>query len=810
MSGTDDQAPLPRTALTSRRAAGSASLSRSLRPLRLAWGCLGLLGLLSAAATVRGQANPPAGLKTNEVEVQIGFVMSSKTRSGGLNNVSEGVQSVLAADSSMKVTGRFAGKVSTPAPGKRTLLLTRRLPGELAGSFTEHYLDETIGDDGEGGFKPDAHTVRREEWSNSGVDLEPGVDFVLDLDLDSSTWTFYSLPDAVDAWVREVVRGYHYTGSYFGPEDGEWIWKILPPRSPTGLDTASSYLSTHWFKVQVPLALQRTGDTYSGDSGVWSVPVGEVYSAAWSLWWKVLDAAPEVELRVSSPKLREWRPDAVRDPQGGNARLRGTPLDLTAEVVSPSGANVSALRIRKLRWWLEGTSRLPGVAMNWPYGSNDTSPDLEIGHARATAEGQNLELTELTTLRKKIQIVPYDWGGWSTLRVEAELDDGRKLQGKLKGQSGDETAIRLPAREENSKVSSHWKQKLGVADMADDADEDFIPAGGPDGDGFTLFEEYRGFYGWLPDSKQADPQHLSTNPMGKTVFIYDRIDDDHTRKGISLFRTASLAHVFLVKPGSGLLDESRVMNRNPGDAPSKGPQHAIGIRRDSGWGPKSPGSPGAADVSVPTLEAIRRLHPTVARADLYDRAIAQHLLTVCRVGRPGTGDKMVTLTVSRGEDGGPVVEADGVRVTLRDEATGHDLGEDWLREVEREATIARARARAAYRGTPLAARMEREADKAAREIHATKTRYVAVRGGEHSGPLGNIMRGAFAWAYRIEGTDTIVVLPQPSGEKLGYQLTTTSVGDGYNDPNWDRPRTRYSSSQRPPSRSQFNVSDHTP
>jgi len=108
--------------------------------------------------------------------------------------------------------------------------------------------------------------------------------------------------------------------------------------------------------------------------------------------------------------------------------------------------------------------------------------------------------------------------------------------------------------------------------------------------------------------------------------------------------------------------------------------------------------------------------------------------------------------------------------------------------------------------------MERDADKAAREVHAAKTRYVAVRGGEHSGPLGNIMRSAFAEAYRIENTDTIVVLPKPSGEKIGYQLTTTSEGDGYNapKPSTEWPPTRYGSSPNPPSRSQFNVSDRTP
>lgn len=780
-------------------------LSVSLLPPRPALRCLGLFGLLAAMAVVQVQSNPGPALRTNEVEVQITFTMGSTIRSGGIDSVSEGVQEVYTADCLMKVTGRFAAQIHTPSLGKRTIFLTRRLPGELVGSFTEHRLNEIIGEVSEGGFQPDAHFVRREEWKNAGVDVSPG-DFELNLDLDASTWTSHNLFDAVDGWIRDVLRGHQYVGSKFGPNtsDGKWSWQILPPFPAQGLDTARTLLGLDWFKIPTSWELEPSGTGYSGKART-THPLGKEYEATLVLSWEVLAAPPELELRVTSPNLREWRPKG--DPKGKNPRLGGPPLDLTAEVVSPSGANLSTVRIRKMRWWLEDTSRLPGVAMNWPYGSGDTSPDLEIGHPRATAENQSLELTDVTTLRKTIPIVPYDFGGWSTLRVEAELDDGRKLQGKLKGQSGDETAIRLPAREENSKVSSHWKQKLGVAGMADDADEDFIPAGGPDGDGFTLFEEYRGFFGWQLGSKQAE--HLSTNPQGKTVFIYDRIDDKHTKKGVSLFRTASLAHVYLVKPE--FLDDSRLMNRNLGNGPTKGPQHALGIRRGADWGPKSPGSPGAAEVAVPPLEEIERLHPALAREDLYDRAIAMHLLTACRVGRPGSGDKLVTLTISRGEDGGPVVMEGGVRVTLRDEATGHDLGEDWLKALEHAAAVNRERARVAYRGTPLAQKMEEDADKNTREISGRTNLYVAVRGGEHSGPLGNIMRNAHAQAYRIEGaTDTIVVLPKPSGEQIGYQLTTTSEGDGYNAPTWDRPRTRYGSSSRPPSRSQFNVSDRTP
>jgi hypothetical protein len=703
--------------------------------------------------------------------------------------------------------------------------------GALTGHLTESHQVAIRGIYGEGGLSEYTEDLA-ESWKAPHVDFPrfPGV-CEIRIYLDQRTWWAPELADAFDGFIPLLHENETYEASWVkraGTEGFQGGFSYNKHEPPPGLYGDSpirlSQLGAPMFELHeilyspVPLGIPfnpaplSSMDKREGEADLLFGSVEGHFDAKQNgkttarISWRLIRELPEIELRVTAPDLERWRPQGDRLPPV-EGRLPGPGLLITAEVVDPARAEPPRVRIRRLRWWLEDTSRLPGVCMNWPYGSTDTSPDLEIDHDLATDERQRLELTNLTTLRKTIRVVPFDWGGTTTLRVEAELDDGRKLQGRLKGQSGDETAIRIPARDENSRIASYLKRKWGAANPADDEDGDFFPLAGPDGDGFTAFEEYRGFY--VHDPQKGDtPVHVSSHPQSKTVFVYDRIDDTHTRNGISLFRSASGACVFLVKPGQRLLDDSRVMNRNRGDAPTRGDQHAIGIRRSSGWSSAAPGGPGTAEVAVPPFAEIVRLHRSKASARLYERAIAQRLFMACHVPRPGDGDRMMTLTVSRGADGGPVVKTDdGEPVSLRDERTGHDLGEDWLRKVEQHAKSVAA----VVRGTAGAtAESAEKAGRAAAEVLATRTYFVAVRGGQHSGPLGNIMRSAYADAYFVEETNTIVVLSTPPVEQLGSELSKTSEGDGYNAPDYKQPRPRYGSSPNPPARSQFSVSDHLP
>jgi hypothetical protein len=284
---------------------------------------------------------------------------------------------------------------------------------------------------------------------------------------------------------------------------------------------------------------------------------------------------------------------------------------------------------------------------------------------------------------------------------------------------------------------------------------------------------------------------MSTNPNGKSVFIHDRIDDPHTRKAINRFTAASRAYVFLIKPGFRVMDESRVLNANPGAGPTKGPQHAIGLRRGATWLPSTPGSPGGSEVQIPGLDPANRLIPNLARVDLYQRAIAAQMFMACRVPRPGSGDRYATLTLSRAPDGSPLVRDErGKTVQLRDELSDADLAEAWVRQAEWSGTVLQVRSGL----EPWAG--------------FTRGLKVAVRGGEHSGPLENIMRSADAEAYSLDGGSRLVILSPIMPEQLGYSLPTTSKGDGYN--NTDLPRHRYGDSQQPAPRAVFSVNDHAP
>lgn len=714
------------------------------------------------------------------------------------------------------ISGVLEVKTVASGDGKVTYSVLGVSNEPLSGSLIEDHTMRHDGMFGEDGLQKDTHTSVEETWRAPGVELR-SMSTVAEvvIDLDAHTWSAPELADVFDSWISIFQEREEYEGRWEDENDKEKHTVISsdknqpPPQcmggnSPLRLSGTSAGTLGLREKLERPQRLSAmpkakgAPDTLSA-TVEGELDIGEGSKIRGLISWAIMRDLPELELRVTSPGLKVWVPTGDRFP-GVNDRLPGRPLEVTAEVVSPSGASLDSIRIRRMRWWLEETSRLPGVCMNWPYASQDTSPDLEIDHAKATDERQRLELTDLTTLRKTIKVVPYDFGGWSTLRVEAELDDGRTLQGKIEGQEGgDPAAIRLPARAVGSKVADFWKRLMIAGGKADDADDDDLPAGRTRGDGFTLFEEYRGFY--------IGENHQTGTPLIKDVFVYDRVRDDQTRAAIRLFNAATSASVHEIAPGKDELDDSRVVNRNRGDGPTRGAQHAVGLRRgNQSWRPEtSARRPGQDWVNVtPPLRFLTHTPRLLLHGELYARAIAQAMFRACGVPRPGFGDRLVHLTVSRGPDGAPVVMASGLgRVTVRDEVSGHDLGEEWLATMEKQADVVRAR----LRGVAGA----EEAAEAAAKAVANRKYFVALRGGQHSGPVGNIMRDAFADAYLIKETNTICVLSPSIPEKVGYELTETSKGDSYNATSGaagPAPRTRYGDSAMPAANPAFTPNDH--
>ena len=176
------------------------------------------------------------------------------------------------------------------------------------------------------------------------------------------------------------------------------------------------------------------------------------------------------------------------------------------------------MKAKKFRFELIEVSREPGISMNMPppglagQGIDlkfDEQPPMQILNGGLIAETAGPESTEASAT-----ITSYDWGGYGTLKVTAELTDGRLLRGYLDGDPS-MTDIKLPKRVSGSRIADIWKQQPGAGNLPDASDDENDPVGdGHPGDGLTLYEEYRGFH--------ENKTHIEGNPAKKDYFLVDQ------------------------------------------------------------------------------------------------------------------------------------------------------------------------------------------------------------------------------------------------------------------------------------------------
>lgn len=353
----------------------------------------------------------------------------------------------------------------------------------------------------------------------------------------------------------------------------------------------------------------------------------------------------EDDLRLeidNTEQYQRWRPTATLSGDAGER------LSLRAAVVSTTGQTPN-VQVDQFIWQLADTSQEPGVAMNYPAESQDVRFDMEL-----EAEGEGVVVSETRQrvernirgrgLSDTITVAPYDWGGWSELRVTAVLSDGRRLTGRLKGASQDH--VKLPKRTGTSLIADVWKQEKGVSGP-DSADNETSPMGdGNPGDGLTLYEEYRGFY--------ENGEHIEGNPKKKDYFAVNEAGSTGAG-GLALFQRRS----GLAVHGKLWLDEvsqDLVINHNYSAAPHRVDQHAVLIRVD-------PNLKGAAEAvsrvdrpSTPKdfkhvgLPARMPSRPTASASASYASVtVAHELFHTVNVYHHGESDEAVHW--SRGGDG---------------------------------------------------------------------------------------------------------------------------------------------------------------
>jgi len=296
-----------------------------------------------------------------------------------------------------------------------------------------------------------------------------------------------------------------------------------------------------------------------------------------------------LEVRIDG--YADWRPlGRVDQPGQPGAQLTARAL------VLPEGDAPPPL-VRAIRFELLDVSREPGVCMNWPLAAKDSDPDLRLaveGESPGTLsdEDQRLEVTrpqvdELDRPFALARIDSYDFGARATLKVTAELLDGRELVGEFVAADGAaaQDLVRLPKMAGPDWIAAAWKEKSGVNELSDSDDDESKPVGdGSRGDGYTLYEEYRG---WVENGR-----HIEGDPKTKDFLVRDESEGLYVAGARKFGRITGLK----VRYRFAKNEFSRVMNRNHADGPHLIDQHGVIIRTQAGQtgfaaargGPSSP------------------------------------------------------------------------------------------------------------------------------------------------------------------------------------------------------------------------------
>lgn len=275
------------------------------------------------------------------------------------------------------------------------------------------------------------------------------------------------------------------------------------------------------------------------------------------------------------------KPDKNWRPKGGDEE---NSIEIGARVEEGMGLE------GKWRFTLFEVSSEKGYAMNKGEGSD---PDLEFAEGQEgfasperTEDGWVIESTE-TADRMSVEIRSRDYGAWGKLKAEVNIE-GRWYV--CRAEDGKDY-VTVPYDEDEDRIADMWEEYFGVFDQSADADEDEEPEARQSGDGFSNYEEYRGFY------VDGVWREWYFSPKRKDVFVYDEIG-----MGVGSFTETGLM-IHLIDEDE--YDEDRVVNFNRGYGTLSTQSGQKGIRLREGvlvglWGEVNPcvGTPNVVEEVV--------------------------------------------------------------------------------------------------------------------------------------------------------------------------------------------------------------------
>ncbi len=193
----------------------------------------------------------------------------------------------------------------------------------------------------------------------------------------------------------------------------------------------------------------------------------------------------------------------------------------------------------------------------------------------------------------------HDFGAYGALHAKVHLKTGEDIEAHLAGKTA--TDVKIPKDDDGNHIADAWDQRL--SDKGATSDKEHVDGNHFDGDGLTLYEEYRGAL--------CNGKHIRLDPKKKDLFIINKVTGKNAANveaGAKRLETAAAGSVavHVCKPGE-LSEQTKIVNANSGFAKG-GDQHAILIHEGTvGKGAvaeTNPDGPSQSDGSSAAREAL--------------------------------------------------------------------------------------------------------------------------------------------------------------------------------------------------------------
>lgn len=334
----------------------------------------------------------------------------------------------------------------------------------------------------------------------------------------------------------------------------------------------------------------------------------------------------DLECEVTIDGYADWLPKgSIEDP-----KKPGAAIVARAVLKAKRGRSEDIPKVDRFRFELLDTSREPGVCLNWPLAAQDEDFDFRLADFTDGSGGSDPAAVkrffhewdwmsagdrDLASLPPDVPqfafpvisddgqrgevvgppkdrsgqpfaaaaIECFDFGAKSELRVVCILEDGREIAGLMMGEGGDQDIVRLPRRRGPDWVAAKWCEDNKAVDLVASYDDEKVAGQPMNGDGFTVYEEYRG---WVEAGR-----HIIGDPRRKDFFVLNQVgvdahgsDGADGRGGVALFARAAKIRVHARITEAEFDWRVRVMNANRKDGPHRVKQHGVFIC-DIPWKP---------------------------------------------------------------------------------------------------------------------------------------------------------------------------------------------------------------------------------